>query len=184
MNSPILTTPRCLISLLRVNDAPLLQAYVERNRAHLAQWELTRDADYFTLAACEQRISKMEETAAAGSGYTFAVFTPDRQHLIALCSASNIVRGVFQACHLGYSIDAAYEGKGLMRESLQAIITYLFDGLRLHRVMANYLPHNERSGRLLERLGFEKEGYAKAYLKINGEWQDHVLTSLINPNPI
>jgi ribosomal-protein-alanine N-acetyltransferase len=45
--------------------------------------------------------------------------------------------------------------------------------------MANYMPRNDRSGRLLGRLGFEKEGYAKRYLKIEGLWEDHVLTAKI-----
>ena len=46
--------------------------------------------------------------------------------------------------------------------------------------MANYMPHNHRSGKLLERLGFEREGYAKDYLLIDGQWRDHVLTALTN----
>ena len=49
--------------------------------------------------------------------------------------------------------------------------------------MANYIPHNERSGRLLRRLGFMVEGYARDYLFINGAWRDHILTALTNPNP-
>jgi ribosomal-protein-alanine N-acetyltransferase len=56
----------------------------------------------------------------------------------------------------------------------------MFDDLGLHRIMAGYLPHNKRSGKLLDRLGFEKEGLARKYLKINGRWEDHLLTSLIN----
>ncbi len=47
--------------------------------------------------------------------------------------------------------------------------------------MANHLPRNVRSERLLESLGFEKEGHARAYLKIAGVWEDHTLRSLINP---
>lgn len=50
----------------------------------------------------------------------------------------------------------------------------------MHRIMANYMPHNQRSGNLLTRLGFEREGYAKKYLLIDGTWQDHVLTALMN----
>jgi len=62
------------------------------------------------------------------------------------------------------------------------ILRYLvFDAMQLHRIMANYRPENERSARLLARLGFEKEGEARAYLRINGVWADHVLTALINP---
>ena len=50
--------------------------------------------------------------------------------------------------------------------------------LRLHRVQANHLPENQRSARLLQRLGFRVEGLAREYLYINGAWRDHVLTAL------
>ena len=49
--------------------------------------------------------------------------------------------------------------------------------------MANYMPINERSGRLLRSLGFQVEGYARDYLYVGGAWRDHVLTALTNPNP-
>ena len=67
-----------------------------------------------------------------------------------------------------------------MYEALAAAIPHVFANLGLHRVMANYRPENVRSGRLLQRLGFEREGLARSYLKINGVWTDHVLTSVIN----
>lgn len=62
-----------------------------------------------------------------------------------------------------------------------AAIKYAFHELDLNRIMANYMPSNERSGILLRKLGFSEEGLAKKYLKINGRWEDHVLTSLVNP---
>jgi len=73
-----------------------------------------------------------------------------------------------------------FQGQGLMYEALQCAIGFVFGELGLHRVMANYRPENERSHRLLRRLGFEQEGHARAYLHIDGHWRDHVLTSLIN----
>ena len=82
---------------------------------------------------------------------------------------------------LGYAIDQAHEGRGLMREALEATIEHAFTVLRLHRIQANYVPENERSGRLLERLGFRREGLAKDYLFIDGRWRDHVLTARLNP---
>jgi ribosomal-protein-alanine N-acetyltransferase len=82
---------------------------------------------------------------------------------------------------LGFSIGGRYEGRGLMGEALGAAIEHVFNEYRLHRIMANHRPENLRSGNLLARLGFEREGLARAYLKINGEWADHVLTSRINP---
>jgi ribosomal-protein-alanine N-acetyltransferase len=70
-----------------------------------------------------------------------------------------------------------------MSEALRAGIAYVFETLGFHRIQANHLPANERSARLLRRLGFSVEGYARDYLYINGAWRDHVLTSLTSPRP-
>ncbi len=59
--------------------------------------------------------------------------------------------------------------------------SYMFNQFNMHRVVATYTVTNQRSAALLERLGFEKEGYAKSYLNIAGTWEDHILTALINP---
>jgi ribosomal-protein-alanine N-acetyltransferase len=83
---------------------------------------------------------------------------------------------------LGYSLAAVEQGKGYMTEALKVAINFVFTELNLHRIMAAYIPHNQRSGLLLKRLGFGVEGYARDYLMINDQWQDHILTSLINPN--
>ena len=69
-----------------------------------------------------------------------------------------------------------------MFEALSAAINYTFVTLGLHRVVANYIPNNKRSARLLARLGFEIEGRARKLLLINGEWRDHILTAKINPD--
>ncbi len=69
-----------------------------------------------------------------------------------------------------------------MTEGLRAAIEFVFKKLNFHRVMANHLPENTRSEALLKRLGFEREGYAREYLFLNGAWRDHVLNSLVNPN--
>jgi ribosomal-protein-alanine N-acetyltransferase len=66
-----------------------------------------------------------------------------------------------------------------MYEALLKAIAFAFEHLKLHRIMANYMPRNERSGTLLRKLGFSPEGYARDYLKIAGKWEDHVLTALI-----
>lgn len=95
-----------------------------------------------------------------------------------MCNLTQIFRGLFQACYLGYKIDHAYQGKGFMFEALQETIRFAFEDFKLHRIMANYIPSNIRSANLLNRLGFEIEGYAKNYLLINGSWKDHVLTAL------
>ncbi|URL57400.1 ribosomal protein S5-alanine N-acetyltransferase [Luteibacter flocculans] len=180
MSEPIrMRTARAVIRLLDVEEAELLRRYRVENREHLAPWEPLRSDSHYTLAGCQQAIEAGLEAARADRGYPFAVLTPDASEMIASFTLANVVRGVFQACHLGYGIGRRHEGQGLMYEALDAAIRYAFGPLDFHRVMANYMPRNDRSGRLLERLGFEKEGYAKRYLKIDGVWEDHVLTAKI-----
>lgn len=102
--------------------------------------------------------------------------------LICHIQVSNIVRGVLYAAQIGYKIDQNFEGRGLMSEAVQLVIDWLFSELNLHRIIANYQPENLASARLLSRLGFQIEGFAKDYLYLDGEWKDHVLTALINPD--
>jgi ribosomal-protein-alanine N-acetyltransferase len=123
----------------------------------------------------------MGEQIAAGNALHLLLFNKNDDQLIGDCHFTNIVRGPFQAGHLGFSIARDREGQGLMRECLVTAIRHVFAELGLHRVMANYQPENTRSPRLLNQLGFEHEGIARAYLKIDGVWVDHVLTSLVNP---
>jgi [ribosomal protein S5]-alanine N-acetyltransferase len=96
---------------------------------------------------------------------------------------SQIVQRAFCSAMLGYAIDAAHEGQGLMREALQATLADAFGPrVHLHRVQANVRPENTRSLALLARLGFAREGLAREYLFIDGAWRDHVMTARLNPN--
>ncbi len=104
--------------------------------------------------------------------------------VLGVVNFSNFVWGYFRACHLGFALDERWQGRGVMREALEASIAYVFDELGLHRVMANHLPTNERSARVLRAMGFVPEGYARDYLFIRGAWRDHVLTALTNPRPV
>lgn len=69
-----------------------------------------------------------------------------------------------------------------MTEAVAKAIEYMFEQQKLHRIMANYMPSNKKSAQLLQKLGFIVEGLAKKYLLINGQWEDHILTSLTNQN--
>jgi ribosomal-protein-alanine N-acetyltransferase len=104
--------------------------------------------------------------------------------IIGWLNFTNITRDVFQASNMGYKLSERAQHRGYMTEAARAGIDFAFGTSRLHRIMANYQPHNLRSSAVLRRLGFKTEGYAKAYLFINGEWRDHVLTSLVNPENV
>lgn len=177
--APFLQTPRARIRLADVADAPELLRYRLENQTHLSPWEPLREPEYYTLAHCAKTIAEGRSHAAGDRGYPLIAFDLDERQILATFTFANIVRGAFQACHLGYGVAARMQGQGLMREILQAGIAWAFDELGLHRVMANYLPRNERSAKLLTQLGFEQEGYAKRYLQIAGVWEDHILTALV-----
>jgi [ribosomal protein S5]-alanine N-acetyltransferase len=179
--TPSLQTSRTRIRLADEADALKLLQYRVENRDHLAPWEPLRESDYYTLSHCIQSIADGREHARLDRSYPLIAFDIDEQTILATFTFANIVRGAFQACHLGYGVAARAQGKGLMREVLEPGIEWAFGELGLHRVMANYLPRNERSAKLLAQLGFEREGYAKRYLQIAGVWEDHVLTARMCP---
>jgi ribosomal-protein-alanine N-acetyltransferase len=104
--------------------------------------------------------------------------TQDRT--IGSLSLSNIVRGAFQSCHLGYRIDEQEQSQGYMTEALKRLITVAFQEMNLHRLEANIMPRNEASLSVVRKLGFKEEGLAKRYLKINGKWEDHIHMVLLN----
>ena len=176
---PELYSDNLFITVLKPGDSYLLATYVLDNKPHLAKWEPERDDGYYTDIEIKMRVQKDFDDFYSGKSVTFVGLNPARDKIVCVCQFSNIVYGVFQACNLGYSIDAKYQGKGLMFEMLSKSIEYMFSEFGLHRIMANYIPGNIRSEKLLARLGFEVEGLAKSYLKIDGQWQDHVLTSKI-----
>jgi ribosomal-protein-alanine N-acetyltransferase len=183
---PIISTENLLIYLVNPSHFSLMQEYEVNNKKHLAPWQPLRNAEYYTELTTQQRIEQSHQQFLNGNSVFLAAKSLSKvkgaDNIIAVASFTNIIRGSFLACNLGYSVDKKYEGQGLMFEMLNASITYMFTQHRMHRIMANYIPSNKRSERLLQRLGFTVEGKAKSYLKINGSWQDHVLTSLINPN--
>lgn len=182
-NSPqiLLNTSRLILRLPNEADSIKLQAFDERNMGHMSPWE---------SAAGEPKIDhrtqliKWEQEFKEGKSVRFLLFLKQNPEsaIIGFCNFSQIFRGPFQACYLGYQIDATLEGKGLMSEAVAKAIEYMFEQQKLHRIMANYMPSNKRSARLLHKLGFVVEGCAKKYLLINGLWEDHILTSLTNEN--
>jgi ribosomal-protein-alanine N-acetyltransferase len=179
---PILNTPRLTVEHMAPGHAAALAEFFRRNERHLAPWDPPRPAGIleseFWQAECERAVEDYEDGAVVR---WVLRQRGDPQRVIGRVNYTQIARGPFQSCMLGYAIDAGHEGRGLMHEALEATIEHVFGVLRLHRIQANYVPENQRSGRLLERLGFVREGLAKNYLYINGAWRDHVLTARLNP---
>ena len=181
MELPSIRTERLLLRIPSGEDVPALVDYHQRNRTHLKPFSPTFPEGFFTEEYWQRKVEANIDEYHLGISCRFFFFqqeSPDR--VVGHCSFSQIFKGAFHACYLGYTIDQEYEGKGVMREGLKGGIDYMFGERNLHRIMANYMPHNVRSARVLRRLGFVVEGYARDYLQIDGKWEDHILTSLTN----
>lgn len=178
---PILETERLQLRLPMAKEASRVLDFFIRNKAHLTPTAPARPRDFETPWYWEQQLNQARASYQAGESCRFFFFPRENPTtVIGNVSLTQIARGAFQACYMGYSMDEGHQGQGLMTEACAEAVRFAFEELRLHRIMANYLPTNERSGRLLRRLGFQVEGYARDYLYINGAWRDHILTSLTN----
>ncbi|WP_333849667.1 GNAT family N-acetyltransferase [Leclercia sp.] len=177
----LFSTERTNVYLLTPDLADSLQLFLLENRSHFAPYEPLRHEDYFTLNSITQRIESALNDYEARKCLQMVFTLKGENNIIGSINFTNFIFGVFQACYLGFSLDRASQGKGLMHEALSKSIDYVHKTYGFHRIMANHLPDNARSSKTLGTLGFVKEGYAHSYLKINGVWQDHVLNSLVLP---
>ncbi len=179
---PLLVGERVILRLPTTRDAASIAEYLKRNREFHRATDPIRSEESFTPAYWKRTVRIIHREFQLDASARMVLFRKDEPaRVIGVVNFNQIVRGVFQAAYLGYAIDEAEEGRGLMTEALRLGIEYMFGERNLHRIMANFIPENAKSARVLEKLGFVIEGKAKEYLKINGRWQDHVLTSLTNP---
>ena len=149
------------------------------SRDFLTPWEPKWANDELDRIAWRQRIRRYREEIAQGTGMPFLIFENANGRLAGGITLGNIRYGVAQTGQVGYWIGVNHAGRGLMAEALQLALRFAFDTLRLHRVEAACIPDNARSIRVLEKAGFTREGLLRSYLRINGQWRDHLIFSLI-----
>jgi ribosomal-protein-alanine N-acetyltransferase len=155
----------------------------EESRSFLTPWEPTWPADDLTRAAFRRRLRRYAEDQRLDLAYPFFLFRSSDGALVGGLTIANVRRGVAQAGSLGYWVGARFAGQGYMTAGVRAVLPFAFGAINLHRLEAACIPTNEPSVRLLEKTGFRREGYARAYLCINGSWQDHFLYARLRDDP-
>ena len=155
----------------------------EQSRAFLVPWEPVWPADDLSRGAFRRRLKRYAEDLRNDLAYAFLIFRSDDNTLVGGLTLANIRRGVAQAGSIGYWVGAPFARKGYMTAAMGALIPFCFGTLRLHRLEAACIPGNAASIRLLEKTGFQREGYARSYLCINGIWQDHLLYARLKDDP-
>jgi len=186
LRSPIISEPQYIVRgegiTLRqpaMLDYPAWAELRARSRDHLAPWEPQWSRDELARSAYRRRLRLYQREQRDDLTYAFFLFRDGDDVLLGGLTFSNVRRGVTQAATLGYWIGLPFTGKGFMQRAVRSIVPFAFDELRLHRLEAACLPHNAPSIAVLERNGFQPEGIARRYLKIDGRWQDHALYSLL-----
>jgi ribosomal-protein-alanine N-acetyltransferase len=147
----------------------------EASRTFLTPWEPIWPVDDLTRGAFRRRLKRYAEDQRTDQAYAFLIFRAGDNALVGGLTLANLRRGVAQAGSIGYWIGAPFVRNGYMSGAVRALIPFAFGSLRLHRLEAACIPDNAASIRLLEKAGFQREGYAREYLCINGTWADHVL---------
>lgn len=148
-----------------------------RNQDYLKPYEPTWPAGCFDADFFKRRIERLNREWLTDHTYAFLIFTPDHK-LVGGLNINNVARGAGQMASLGYWLDREHQGKGFMTQAGKAVLRYAFSTLDLARMNAATLVHNEKSRSMLLRLGFLEEGFAKAYIQIDGRRQDHILYGL------
>ena len=152
----------------------------ETSRDYLQPWEPAWPDDDLTRAAFRRRLTVYAREMELGNAWPFFIFDATGRTLIGAVTLSNIRRGVAETGTLGYWIGQPFAGRGHGTAAVRAVAGHALGALKLHRLEASCLPINAASRRVLEKSGFRLEGQAKAYLKINGEWADHLLFGLLS----
>lgn len=178
-NEPVLQTDRVLIRPIAWQDLGTVVDYQIRNQDHLAafspQWTQAVPAD-LRSHFCDLLLA-----AQMGQLFEFGIFLPDRpDRLIGLLQVRNLQHLPYSSCELGFSLDQALVGQGLVFEALTLLLDFLFGTLGLHRIAAHCLESNQRSRSLLERLGFTAGGRDSKAVLIDGQWQDLLVWHRLN----
>jgi len=170
---------RVALRMPQMSDFPEWAALRDQSRDFLKQWEPIWPVDDLTRGAFRRRLKRYAEDQRSDQAYSFFIFRKADNVLVGGITLANVRRGVAQAGSIGYWIGEPFAREGMMTDALATLIPFSFATLRLHRLEAACIPTNTASIRLLEKSGFEREGYARQYLCINGIWQDHLLYARI-----
>jgi ribosomal-protein-alanine N-acetyltransferase len=160
-------------------DALKWQKLRMASKSFLVPWEPAWNASSCSRRSFIRYFKNSNYLANMDRAYSFLIFNIEDKALLGGVNVGNVRRGVSQSASLGYWIGKQHSKKGYMKEALDVLIPSLFLDLQLNRIEAATLENNLASKNLLNKIGFRKEGKLRKYLKINGEWQDHDLYSLL-----
>jgi [ribosomal protein S5]-alanine N-acetyltransferase len=176
-----IVTERLVLRPPRTSDVPEMRLALRKNADHLRPWSVapTSGDDPASLASVSRLLLRHRREWKQGQTYVLLIAPrEDDRAIVGRIALGGILRGAFQNAYLGYWIDAEHQGRGFMTEAVRAATSFAFESAGLHRVQAAVMPRNAASRRVLEKVGYRREGAAERYLCIAGVWEDHAIFAL------
>ena len=176
MKHIILTVnPEIQLKRFSVENAPELFAMSDKNRKYLSPWlpwapmvKQVADSEKFINTSLEE----MEEKKGLELGIWY-------QNKLVGCIGLHALSSSNRRASIGYWLDADFQGKGIMTQSVKALVNYCFTELDLNRLAIEAATENQPSYSIAERLGFAKEGVARQFAFINNRFLDYKLYSML-----
>lgn len=160
--------------------ASLTADFYSENKTFLAPFEPKRDPDFYTKKVQKQELKDTYQRMSNGQSVQYWLFPLKQTKIIGAVMLNQIFYGNLQSAFVAYKLAQNQTGNGYAKEAVEKLIELAFTDLNLHRIEANIMPHNTPSIRLVQSLGFQREGMRASYLEIDGKWQDHCCYSLLN----
>jgi [ribosomal protein S5]-alanine N-acetyltransferase len=173
-----LLTPRMVLRPPRTGDVGEIRRLLRANYEHLRPWNPAPPAgdDPTSITEISKMVLRQRREWKRGSSFVFmGGLHKEPSRFVAKIALNGIMRGAMHGAYLGYWMDGDHQSKGLVTEAIEAVLDFGFGEAGLHRIQAAIMPRNARSLRVIEKLGFRREGYAERYLQIAGKWEDHIL---------
>ena len=163
---------------LRRGDSRRWHEVRRTNAAWLKQWEATLPlADPGVPATFGAMVRSFRREAQSGRALAFALDVDGQ--LVGQVTLGGIAWGSLRSAYIGYWISEQVAGRGIMPKSVALVTDHAFATMGLHRIEINIRPENEASLRVVEKLGYQREGYRPRYLHIDGAWRDHVSFAML-----
>lgn len=164
---------------LRRSDSHQWHAIRRTNAGWLKQWEATLpSADPAVPGTFAGMVRSFRREARAGRALAFALDVDGR--LAGQVTLGGIAWGSLRSAYIGYWIAQQAAGRGSMPRAVALVTDHAFAAMGLHRIEINIRPENQASLRVVEKLGYRREGYRERYLHIDGAWRDHVSFAMLS----
>jgi [ribosomal protein S5]-alanine N-acetyltransferase len=179
LSEPTLLDAAVGLRPIKVKDAAAWRDSRVRNASWLRPWEPTNPETPLYRSSLGPYVSMARTMRReARQGVTLPWVVTYAGAFAGQLTVGSIVWGSARSGQVGYWVDQAYAGRGVIPTALAMAVDHCFLTVGLHRIEATIRPENHASRRVMEKLGFREEGLRKRSLHIDGAWHDHICYAL------